>query len=91
MWVHQSHGNNINIKETSKVSVVLGGFLDRQKRLLNLVVHNLLERPEESKAGQAATDVSLFTYMERKALHINCKPSIGHSEQVRGLATELAC
>ena len=56
------------------VSEVFDDFLDREKRKLNLVVHNLAEPQGDTFQDRNANDAALFTSMIKEAFKISVTP-----------------
>ena len=65
---------SVSSKTAQDVSEVFDDFLDREKRKLNLVVHNLAEPQGDTFQERAAKDASLFTSMIKEALKISVMP-----------------
>ena len=61
-------------KTVHDISVVFDDFLDKEKRKLNLVVHNLSEPQGETLQERAEKDAALFTSMLKDVMKLSVTP-----------------
>ena len=67
-------GPNPPGKSVQDISVVFDDFLDKEKRKLNLVVHNLPEPEGETFQERSAKDATLFTSMIKEVFKLSVAP-----------------
>ena len=69
---HSVNQNTMNRPDAVRdISQVFDNYMDKDKRKLNVVVHNLPEEPGETLAEQSANDQAAFQGMLREALKLN--------------------
>lgn len=69
---HSVNQNTMNRPDAVRdISQVFDNYMDKDKRKLNVVVHNLPEEPGETLAERSANDQAAFQGMLREALKLN--------------------
>ena len=67
-------GQSASSKTIQDMSVVFDDFLDKEKRKLNLVVHNMSESHGETLQERASKDAALFTTMLKDVFKLSVVP-----------------
>lgn len=71
----KNHKPDLSLRDAQNISQVFDGFLDKNRRSRNIVVHNLPEQQGQSLSDRSKADMSLFVTMAKEVFRLNCKPT----------------